>query len=214
MGSISPRDRRRHFITGFTGSAGTAVVTPTEALLWTDGRYFQQAEMQLDQNWTLMKEGLPDTPTMVKWLQRNCKSGDRIGVDSNLMSTRAYNQLVSAFENEGCIVTAVKQNLVDLVWDDQPGQVNNPLITLDVKFAGKLVSEKLVEIRRNMQEKNAKVLVVTALDEVACEFIEIFYDEAFNVSPLQICLIFGVLTVETALCSSLTPSSQTLKFIY
>lgn len=169
MGSISSRDRRRHFITGFTGSAGTAVVTQTEALLWTDGRYFQQAEIQLDENWTLMKDGLPETPTMVQWLQRNCKFGDRIGVDANLMSTRAYNQLVSAFENEGCIVTAVKQNLIDLVWDDQPGPTSNPIITLDVKFSGKLVGDKLDEIQEKMKANDAKVLVVTALDEIACK---------------------------------------------
>lgn len=169
MGATAARDRRRHFISNFTGSAGTAVVTPTEALLWTDGRYFQQATLQLDENWTLMRDGLPETPTMVKWLQQNCRSGDRIGVDATLMSTRAYNQLVSAFENEGCIVTNVRPNLVDLVWDNQPALPNNPLITLDVKFSGKLVSEKLVDIRGRMQGQGVKVLIVTALDEIACK---------------------------------------------
>lgn len=125
--------------------------------------------MQLDNNWTLMKDGLPDTLTMVQWLKKNCKAGDRVGVDATLMSTRAYNQLVTAFENEGCIMTAVKQNLVDLVWDEQPSQPNNQIITLDVKFAGKLVGDKLVEIREKMQAQEAKILVVTALDEIACK---------------------------------------------
>lgn len=166
---MAQRDRRRQFITGFTGSAGTAVVTPTEALVWTDGRYFQQAAQQLDENWQLMKDGLPETLTLVQWLSKHCQTGDRVGVDANLYSTRAWNQLVAAFENEGCIMTAVKENLVDMVWDEQPAQPNNPVITLDVKFAGKLVSEKLVDIRAKMTEQGAKVMVVTALDEIACE---------------------------------------------
>jgi Xaa-Pro aminopeptidase len=138
--------------------------------LWTDGRYYQQAGNQLDPKyWTLMKDGLPDTLTMVQWLSKNCKSGDRVGVDANLMSTRQWNQLVTAFENEGCVMTAVKQNLVDLVWDDQPAQPSNKVIALDIKYAGKTVADKLVEIREKMKEQSAKVLVVTALDEVACE---------------------------------------------
>ncbi|CRL00590.1 CLUMA_CG013850, isoform A [Clunio marinus] len=164
---LAARDRRRHFITGFTGSAGTAVVTQSEALLWTDGRYYQQASQQLDTNWTLMKDGLPETPTMVQWLQKNCKSGDRIGVDANLMSTRTWNSLANAFENEGCIMTAVKKNLIDEVWDDQPAQPNNSVFPLDVEFTGKLVEQKLIEVREKMSEQEAKVMVVTALDEIA-----------------------------------------------
>lgn len=116
-----------------------------------------------------MKDGLPETPTYTQWLQKNCKAGDRVGVDANLLSTRVWNQLAAAFENEGCIITAVKENLVDLVWDDQPSLPSSPLLALDVKFAGKLVSQKLVEIREKMNEQNAKVLIVTALDEIACK---------------------------------------------
>ena len=113
---------------------------------------------------------MPDVPTVTQWLQRNCKRGDRVGVDANLYSTRAWNSLSSVFENEGCILTAVKQNLVDLVWDDQPSQPSNPVVPLDIKFAGKYIHEKLTAIRAKMTENNAKVVVVTALDEVACEF--------------------------------------------
>lgn len=177
---IAPRDRRRHFITGFTGSAGTAVVTAKEALLWTDGRYYQQAALELDENWTLMKDGLPETLTLAQWLQRNCQKGDRIGVDPNLMSTRTWGTLANAIETQGCIMTAVKENLVDLVWDDQPSQPNNPVITLDVKYAGKLVDQKLIEIRAKMQEHQAKVLVVTALDELACKLSKNLVSQSTN----------------------------------
>lgn len=98
---ISPSDERRSFISGFDGSAGTAIVTQKEALLWTDGRYHEQAEKQLDENWTLMKDGLPSTPTMSNWLSNNLSSGDRVGVDGNLLSFRAWNPLATALTPNG-----------------------------------------------------------------------------------------------------------------
>ena len=118
---------------------------------------------------SLLQDGTPDVPTLTQWLQKNCKRGDRIGVDANLYSTRAWNTLASAFDNEGCILTAVRDNLVDKVWTDQPSQPMKPINPLDVKFAGKLIDEKLRIIRGKMTENSAKVLVVTALDEVACK---------------------------------------------
>lgn len=98
---ISPTDERRCFISGFTGSAGTAIVTQREALLWTDGRYHQQAEQQLDEHWTLMKDGLPATPTMSNWLSNNLVAGDRVGVDGNLLSFRVWNPLHSELSSNG-----------------------------------------------------------------------------------------------------------------
>lgn len=100
---ISPTDERRSCISGFTGSAGTAIVTQKEALLWTDGRYHQQAEQELDENWTLMKDGLTTTPTMTNWLSNNLSAGDCIGVDGNLLSFRVWNPLNSALCLNGII---------------------------------------------------------------------------------------------------------------
>lgn len=118
-----------------------------------------------------MKDGLPETPTYTQWLQKNCNAGDRVGVDASLLSTRAWATLAAAFENEGCIMTAVKENLVDLVWDEQPSLPSSALLALDVKFAGKLTSQKLAEVREKMTEQSAKVLIVSALDEIACKSI-------------------------------------------
>lgn len=98
---ISPTDERRSFITGFTGSAGTAVVTQKEALLWTDGRYHQQAEQQLDANWTLMKDGLSATPSINNWLCEHLSAGDRVGVDGNLLSFRVWSPMQSALSSNG-----------------------------------------------------------------------------------------------------------------
>lgn len=100
---ICSTDARRSFISGFDGSAGTAIVTLNEALLWTDGRYFQQAEQQLDENWTLMKDGLTTTPTMSNWLANNLSSGDSVGADGNLLSFRAWSPLATALHSNGII---------------------------------------------------------------------------------------------------------------
>ena len=87
---ICEHDERRAYVSGFDGSAGTAVVTMEKALLWTDGRYYQQALKQLDENWILMKDGLPTTPSIGSWLSRNIPKGSTVGVDPKLFSYRVW----------------------------------------------------------------------------------------------------------------------------
>ncbi|XP_053692241.1 xaa-Pro aminopeptidase ApepP [Sabethes cyaneus] len=164
---LAKRDERRAFISGFDGSAGTAVVTEREALLWTDGRYYQQAGNQLDSNWTLMRDGQPATPTIDAWLAKVLQPGCRVGVDANLMSTRAWNPLQTSLKSAGCSLLPISPNLVDLVWKDQPAAPQNPIIPLDSSFAGESVAEKLAAVRETMVENRATVLVVSALDEIA-----------------------------------------------
>lgn len=98
---INETDERRAYISGFQGSSGTAVVTDKKALLWTDGRYYQQAQNQIDDNWTLMKDGLATTPSISDWLLGNLKKGDIVGVDGNLFSYRSWNPLATALELRG-----------------------------------------------------------------------------------------------------------------
>lgn len=98
---IDQHDERRTFLTGFDGSAGTAIVTQTEALLWTDGRYYLQATQQMDSNWTLMKDLLPTTPSIEVWLSKNLKSNDVVGVDANLLPTRIWNTIRSKLDHSG-----------------------------------------------------------------------------------------------------------------
>uniref|UniRef100_A0A2M4AFQ4 Putative xaa-pro aminopeptidase n=1 Tax=Anopheles triannulatus TaxID=58253 RepID=A0A2M4AFQ4_9DIPT len=164
---LAARDERRAFVSGFDGSAGTAVVTEREALLWTDGRYYQQAAKQLDSNWTLMKEGLPSTPSIDAWLAKILKPGSRVGVDANLITTAAWNPLQTSLKTAGCSLLAVEPNLIDLLWQDQPAVPHNPLLPLSTSFAGCTVVEKLASVRTKLTEKRASVLVVSALDEIA-----------------------------------------------
>lgn len=86
-------DKRREFISGFDGSAGTAVITYNKALLWTDGRYYQQALKQLDSNWCLMKDGLAQTLSIGAWLAANLPKGSVVGADPNLVSHRVWTPL-------------------------------------------------------------------------------------------------------------------------
>ncbi|KAI0691006.1 Creatinase/aminopeptidase [Cerioporus squamosus] len=165
---IAQCDERRAFISGFTGSAGTAVVTAQEAFLFTDGRYFLQAEKQLDQNWTLMKQGLPDIPTWQEFLSKNLGPNTRIGVDPTLISASDADAISSALEPKQSELVSLSKNLVDLVWgSDRPPRPANTVFPLDAKYSGETHTEKLQRVREDLKKKDAKSMVVNLLDEVA-----------------------------------------------
>ena len=109
---ISAADERIAFISNFDGSAGTCVVTLDKALLWTDGRYFNQATQQLSQEWILMKDRLPETPKISDWLVSECDGTAAVGLDPLLTSVSTYNDLVS----KKILITLIEKNLVDCVW--------------------------------------------------------------------------------------------------
>lgn len=106
-------DGRRSFISGFTGSAGYALVTQEQAALWTDGRYFLQAERQLDNNWTLMKGGLKDTPTKEEWLGKLLPQGSKVGAASKLISFQASEKLKDELKKKSNLILELLPN--DLV---------------------------------------------------------------------------------------------------
>uniref|UniRef100_A0A1B6FBQ8 Xaa-Pro aminopeptidase 1 n=1 Tax=Cuerna arida TaxID=1464854 RepID=A0A1B6FBQ8_9HEMI len=155
------------FISGFTGSAGTAVVTETAACLWTDGRYFLQAADQLDENWTLMKEGVPGTPKLEVWLSKELPKGSRIGVDPQLVTLGDWRIWSSELHNSNHSLVPITTNLVDRLWADRPSPPNAAIVPHPLKYSGKISSEKVANVRAKMEEKGTSVLVVTALDEIA-----------------------------------------------
>ncbi|XP_046805736.1 xaa-Pro aminopeptidase ApepP isoform X2 [Lucilia cuprina] len=165
---ICEHDERRSYVSGFDGSAGTAVITMDKALLWTDGRYYQQALKQLDKNWTLMKDGLPTTPSIGIWLSKNIPKGSAVGVDPKLYSYRVWKPIEKDLLATDCSLIPVEDNLIDLVWGaDQPKPTSNPIVILDLKLTGESVADKWEKVKNKMNEKNCEVLVVSALDEVA-----------------------------------------------
>jgi Xaa-Pro aminopeptidase len=160
-------DMFRAFVTGFTGSAGTAIVTEKDALLWTDGRYYLQATEQMDSNWTLMKEGIPSTPTQGCWLAKHLPSGSRVGVDPNIYTYHMWMPLQSQLEAAGHKLVPITKNLIDALWTERPPRPTNAVRPLGAEFTGRSVADKLAAVRAQMKDKNARFLILTALDEIA-----------------------------------------------
>ncbi|KAI1162347.1 aminopeptidase-like protein [Nemania serpens] len=169
---IAPCDARRAFISGFTGSAGCAVITQSKAALATDGRYFNQASKQLDGNWTLLKQGIQDVPTWQEWSAEQAKNGKAVAVDPTLLTSGTAKKLSEKIKKSGGKeLRATVENLVDLVWDsDKPPRPNEPVIILDEKFAGKDVKTKLEDLRKELEKKKSLGFVVSMLDEIAWLF--------------------------------------------
>lgn len=164
-------DRRRAFISGFSGSAGTAVISRTKAALATDGRYFLQAERQLDKNWTLLKQGVAGVPSWQEWVANEllAKPGSNVGIDPRYCSYGEYTALSRVLERYGLkdALVPIKPNLVDHIWEDQPKQSETPLKILPIEFTGKRFQDKLTDLRQAIKAKNGTGFLVSALDDVA-----------------------------------------------
>uniref|UniRef100_A0A8C5T7Q3 Xaa-Pro aminopeptidase 1 n=1 Tax=Malurus cyaneus samueli TaxID=2593467 RepID=A0A8C5T7Q3_9PASS len=167
---IAPCDCRRAFISGFDGSAGTAIVTEQHAAMWTDGRYFLQAAHQMDNNWTLMKMGLKDTPTQEDWLVSVLPEGSKVGVDPFIIPADQWKRMSKVLRSAGHDLVPVKENLINTIWTDCPQRPCKPLITLDLSYTGVSWRDKIVALRSKMAERKVMWFVVTALDEVAWLF--------------------------------------------
>lgn len=157
----------RRWLSGFTGSAGTLVVTLNEALLWTDSRYFIQAALQLDGTGVkLMKEGIPGTPTITQWLVANLVKGQTVGIDGFLFS---------ATEADAMGAVLAKHDLkldthfapVDRIWTDRPGLPEDPVFLHDVKYAGRDAADKMKQVLAQTLEQGATSIIITDLTDVA-----------------------------------------------
>ena len=159
--------KAREFLSGFTGSAGTLVVLPDSAALWTDGRYFLQASQQLaGSGIELMRMGEPGVPEIADFLRDHVAENGFIGFDSRTVSN-AFARTIGEKTREKHIRFAGGEDLVDLVWADRPALSCEPVWTLDVKYTGLTRREKLSMVRGKMEELGADVFVIPALDEVA-----------------------------------------------
>jgi len=160
------------FICGFTGSAGTAVITQEKAALATDGRYFNQASKQLDSNWELLKQGLTDVPTWQEWTADQSEGGKVVGVDPAIITASESRKLAEKIKKKGGKdLKPVNQNLVDVVWGkSRPERPSEKVKVLDVKFAGKSFEEKLEELRKEIDKKKGVGLVISLLDDIAWLF--------------------------------------------
>ena len=157
----------RKYITGFTGSAGTAVIMQDMAGLWTDGRYFIQAAAQLEGTGVdLFKMGETGVPTIHQFLEEKLGEGMCLGFDGRTISAKEAAELSEALGKKGASLS-VDYDLVGEVWEDRPALSCEPVMELDVKWAGESRADKCAKIRKAMEEKGADAFVLTSLDDIA-----------------------------------------------
>ncbi|TYZ66493.1 hypothetical protein PybrP1_008001 [[Pythium] brassicae (nom. inval.)] len=180
---VSAANKRREFISGFTGSSGAALVTPDKALLWTDGRYFLQAEQELSAEWTLMKAEEPGVPTIEEWAAKHLDGDSGVfAIDPFLTSVAAARALANALKETKVELAALHEaaNPVDLVWTGRPLAGKSKVQFLSDKYTGRSVAAKLADVRAAVQAKGADAIVLTALDDIAWLFNIRGSDVEFN----------------------------------
>ncbi|XP_008053545.1 xaa-Pro aminopeptidase 2 [Carlito syrichta] len=178
---VGKYDERRAWITGFTGSAGTAVVTMGKAAVWTDSRYWTQAERQMDCNWALHKE--VGTVPIVTWLLAEIPAGGFVGFDPFLFSIDTWDSYEVALEGSNRVLVSITTNLVDLVWgSERPPLPSQPIYALQEAFIGSTWQEKVSDIRSQMQkhQEAPTAVLLSALDETAWLFNLRSYDIPYN----------------------------------
>ena len=157
----------RKWLSGFTGSAGTLVVTSERALLWTDSRYFLQAADQLaGTGIELMKEGLPETPSIEQWLCGEMTEGATVGVDGMVYSVGAVRRLKAALAAYG-IALDTNFSPVDSIWNGRPTLPSDSIFIHEEKYAGESAKSKIARILALATEAKASALFISALDEIA-----------------------------------------------
>lgn len=157
----------RRWLSGFTGSAGSLVLTADKALLWTDSRYFLQAAQQLEGTGiALMKEGLPDTPSINEHLASSLSQGAVVGIDGNLFSISETAEMRSDLEKHH-ISLDTHFDVIDRIWSDRPELPDAPVFIHEVKYSGEEASSKITKILEASGQHGATSILVSALDEIA-----------------------------------------------
>lgn len=166
----SDYDLRRKYISGLSGSYGLAVVTRDQAAVWTDGRYFLQAEGELDCNWILMKMGESGVPSSTEWLISVLASttNAKVGAYPFLINSGSWISYDTALSKESITMTPTSEDLVGKIWTTgRPQEPNSPINALPMKFAGRSWQDKIGDMHKVMEEKEVDAMIVTGLDETA-----------------------------------------------
>lgn len=186
--------KARAFLTGFTGSAGTAIVTRQEAGLWTDGRYFIQAERQLaGSGITLYRSGEPGVPDELAFIRDRLPEGGCLGFDGRVINTALGERLQAAAEEKHG-QTSVQWDLIDAIWQERPAFSRQPAFLLPEAYSGMSAADKLANIRQHMKQAGADVHLVTTLDDV-CWICNIRGNDA---GRFHVVLSYLLITMEQA----------------
>ena len=160
----------REWISGFTGSAGVAVVTLKSAALWTDSRYFIQAEEQLrGTEFQLMKLKVEGTPTMAEWLGKELQDAEvkDVGIDGMVNTANSVKGLIRDLRAQGGITLRTNFDPLQRIWQERPAISENPVVIQPLEYAGETTHEKLARIRKALREQHADGMLMTALDDIA-----------------------------------------------
>ncbi|KAK6111849.1 Metallopeptidase M24 family protein [Brugia pahangi] len=164
---ISKRDFRVRFLSGFSGSNAFALITPKEAMVWTDGRYFIQAQIELEPGWKLMKDGVPNAISTTDWMIQNLHKGSRIAFDPQLYRYADALQIISALKKVDISVIPLKGNLVDYIWYDRPEEYFGKILVMNENEHGMETSRKIEKIRHELHLKGCNTAIFTALDDIS-----------------------------------------------
>ncbi len=186
--------KARRFITGFTGSAGVAVITKKESGLWTDGRYFIQAANQLKGSEVeLYKMGVEGVPTVEEFIKEKLPEGGCLGFDGRVVNT-AEGQNLEAIVREKHGSLKVEEDLIGLIWEDRPALSKEPAWLLDETYAGESAQSKMARVREEMEKAGADTHILTSLDDIAW----LFNIRGNDATHFPIVLSFVILTQDRA----------------
>jgi Xaa-Pro aminopeptidase len=177
----------RAWLSGFTGSAGTVVITANKAGLWTDPRYHIRAEEELTGSGiTLYREGLPGVPSYRQWLLNEMNPGDTIGFDGSVMSVQDVGKIERKLQDKA-VNFSHQYDFIGRLWEDRPVLPKNPIMLHDIKYAGETRNSKIQRVRKKLGEIECQAQLVTALDEIAWLLNIRGRDVEYN--PVAICYL-------------------------
>ncbi|KAJ3632117.1 hypothetical protein Zmor_022085 [Zophobas morio] len=165
--------KRLEFISGFTGSWGSVIVTTKEAALWTDGRYFTQASKQLTDDWILMKMDLEDTPSPEDWLVKILPKFRKVGVDPFSIRYKNFEVLRKSLRRDSLELVPIDQNLVDVIWEEtgtRPDLPKEKIFVHPICYSGMEISQKLFCVREKIRKLRRECLILSELDQIAWLF--------------------------------------------
>lgn len=184
----------RKYMSGFTGSAGTLVVLADQAGLWTDGRYFIQAQAQLqDTGITLMKMGQPETPSIEDYICQNLSKGSKVGFDGRVINYMDYKRYHAIFNSHQIDIVA-NLDLVNEIWQDRPALPATKTFHYALRYAGVLMEDKLAQVRQAMTREGCASFIITKIDEIAW----LFNIRAHDIPHFPVALAYAAIEKEKA----------------
>lgn len=196
----------REYMTGFTGSAGTAVITADEAGLWTDGRYFVQAAKELEGSMVeLRRMGQEGVPTILEYLAETVPAHGTVGFDGRVINEQLGERIEECLADKEVSVV-YQEDLVGMIWQDRPALSAEPIWVLEEEYSGKSAAQKLEELRKTMEQEKATVHILTSVDDIAWLLNIRGNDVPCNPVVLSYMIITGekalLFVQEEALCAS------------